>query len=531
MSAALVICRLVLACVFALAGASKLCDLDGSRVTLRDFGVPAATARLGAVALPIVEIAIAVALLPAATARWGALAGVVLLSAFLVAIARALSGGRQPDCHCFGQLHSKPVGAGTLARNLGLGVVAGFVVIYSGHGQGSALRWVTKLSGAQFGVLAGCLGLMLALVAMAWFLLELLRQNGRILARLELVERRLGTQDDGLLARGEQDGRPGLTVGAPAPRFVLPALEGGRVSLDRLLSREAPVVLVFVDPGCSPCNALLPDVARWQRDAGNPTVALISRGDRKGNIAKAQEHGLRDVLLDSDGVIADAYRVIGTPSAVALGAGGNIASRPAGGTRSITELVESLRGWPSAAAGVRFHPTQPLAASSPGQPQLAAVAPSPPAAPPLPASAASVVPRAQRHDLDGRPVSLRPPRGAATILLFFNPRCGFCTRLLPDIRRWEDARGADSTPMVIISTGDERENRSLELASPVILEDDFATGSKLEVRGTPTAVLIDSKGRITGPPAVGTPAVLELLNRQANQTEHEQHGAATEVSS
>jgi hypothetical protein len=33
-----------------------------------------------------------------------------LLVLFIVAIAVTLARGRKPDCHCFGQLHSKPIG-------------------------------------------------------------------------------------------------------------------------------------------------------------------------------------------------------------------------------------------------------------------------------------------------------------------------------------------------------------------------------------------------------------------------------------
>ncbi len=51
-----------------------------------------------------------------------------LLSVFVVGITYNLARGRNPECHCFGQLHSAPAGWKTLARNGVLAAVAGFVL-------------------------------------------------------------------------------------------------------------------------------------------------------------------------------------------------------------------------------------------------------------------------------------------------------------------------------------------------------------------------------------------------------------------
>ena len=46
------------------------------------------------------------------------------------------------------------------------------------------------------------------------------------------------------------------------------ALLNGRYTniLDALRAPGKPVLLIFVDPGCGPCTALLPEIGRWQRD-------------------------------------------------------------------------------------------------------------------------------------------------------------------------------------------------------------------------------------------------------------------------
>jgi peroxiredoxin len=224
------------------------------------------------------------------------------------------------------------------------------------------------------------------------------------------------------------------------------------------------------------------------------TVALISQGTAAENAAKAEELGLRDVLLQTHGEVAEAYDAHGTPTAVAIGTDGKMTSRVVGGARAIEELVhgksrsrlEVVQAAPKDATTVR-----PSWRTSPV-----------PVGDPAPALA--------WNDLDGRAISLRALQGAPTILLFWHPRCGFCTRLLPDVRTWE-ARRRGGEQLIVISSGSPAENRALGLTSPIILEEDFRTGTRLGVTGTPSALAIGADSRIAVALAVGAPAVLELL--------------------
>src|SRR5579864_2588346 len=94
--------RLVLAAVFLTASVGKLLDLKGSRRAVRDFGVPERAAGFVGTALPLAELAVALALVFRPSARWGAAVALLLLLGFIAGIARALARGEQPDCHCFG---------------------------------------------------------------------------------------------------------------------------------------------------------------------------------------------------------------------------------------------------------------------------------------------------------------------------------------------------------------------------------------------------------------------------------------------
>src|SRR5437870_574998 len=120
--------RVILAGVFLIAGLAKLADRPGARQALIDFGLPTPLASPLGILLPVAELVVAAALIPTATAWWGGLGAFALLLVFVVGIGVNLARGRRPDCHCFGQLHSEPVGWPTLARNGVLAAVAGFVV-------------------------------------------------------------------------------------------------------------------------------------------------------------------------------------------------------------------------------------------------------------------------------------------------------------------------------------------------------------------------------------------------------------------
>src|ERR1017187_843959 len=116
MSVVMLLARVALAMVFALAGAAKLLDLKHSRAALSDFGLPTWLAGPLGTALPFFELSVSILILPTSTAWWGALEAAALLSAFVAGIAINLARGKRPDCNCFGQLHSEPIGSPTLAR-------------------------------------------------------------------------------------------------------------------------------------------------------------------------------------------------------------------------------------------------------------------------------------------------------------------------------------------------------------------------------------------------------------------------------
>jgi uncharacterized membrane protein YphA (DoxX/SURF4 family) len=121
--------RLVLAAVFLVAGIGKLADLRGARGAIAGYGFPGWIAAPGAVALPVVELLVALLLIPGPTAAAGATAALLLLLGFSGGITRSMAGGREADCGCFGAAARTAAGPGALLRNLALAALACLVLV------------------------------------------------------------------------------------------------------------------------------------------------------------------------------------------------------------------------------------------------------------------------------------------------------------------------------------------------------------------------------------------------------------------
>ena len=330
--------RVLLGCAFALAGATKLVDVPGSAKAIHDFGAPDWLSVPLARVLPLAELAIAVLLFAEPTAVWGAAGAGLLLLLFTAAISVNLARGRAPQCRCFGQLTSSPIGWPSLVRNGALGVMA-VAVLWAGPGTdwAGALR-ALDASGAQPAVLLGGAAFtVLAFGLQTWLLVEAVGQNGRLLLRMDDLEARVGG------APPISQSPYGLPVGAPAPAFALRSLSGASVDLERLFNAGKPALVIFTNPNCGPCSAMLPDIGRWQRRHRDAfRILVVSQGSEQSTRNMVAGHGIEDVLLQVEGEVADAYLASGTPAAVLVDGMSRIASPLAMGATSIAELVSSL---------------------------------------------------------------------------------------------------------------------------------------------------------------------------------------------
>jgi uncharacterized membrane protein YphA (DoxX/SURF4 family) len=330
MQSSLLVLRLVLAAVFIVAAVGKARDQAGARRSLESFGVPRALAPAGAAALPVAELAVAVALIPVATAWWAGLAALALLVAFTAALAIGLLRGVEAECHCFGAVSSRPVGPATLVRNLVLVALATLLVAAGGDAPGhSAVAWIGGLDTGERVLLGIVVAFAVAVAVNAAFMLQLLRQNGRLWNEL-----------DALRAAGPASQTSAGRVGQLAPGFALPDLDGEMVQLDDLLDGDRGIALLFSDPRCVACAELYPLVGDLQLDpAVDPRPVLLGLGAAEDHRATAAEHGIERVLLHPDSRLPRELGVAGTPGLVVLDRDGRFAREPMLGPQAVTEFL------------------------------------------------------------------------------------------------------------------------------------------------------------------------------------------------
>jgi peroxiredoxin len=148
----------------------------------------------------------------------------------------------------------------------------------------------------------------------------------------------------GLRARGVSESRinrNGLPAGTAAPHFELPDLAGQMHSLDEYRGKR--LLLVFSDPSCGPCRALMPKLEKvHRRRVGNDVdVVMISRGAVEENRAKAAEEGVTfNVLVQRSWEMSKAYGRFETPVAYLIDANGVIEA-DAVGAEAILALANS----------------------------------------------------------------------------------------------------------------------------------------------------------------------------------------------
>lgn len=316
--------RVVLAAVFLLAAVGKALDAAGTRRALSEFGAPQWAISPGAWLLPAAELAVAAALLFAPTARAGAVGAFVLLLLFVAAIARTLRAGSAPDCHCFGQFHSSPAGPATLGRNVSLAALSALVAL-EGPERGIGAAFVHR-DATVLALVATSLAAVLLAAAYAslWIESRKLRADAEASARVQ-----------------------GLPVGTPAPGFSLPDRAGRIVTLENLLARGLPVVLVLVHPECGPCHELVPQLSRWVASISERvTVAAVSAG------AFVAEAGELAVLTARGFEIADAYAVRTTPSSIGIDVEGRIDTGVALGPLGVEEMIRATLRASSATVGL-----------------------------------------------------------------------------------------------------------------------------------------------------------------------------------
>ncbi len=132
-------------------------------------------------------------------------------------------------------------------------------------------------------------------------------------------------------------------VGAIAPAFELPLLEGDRIRLEDL--RGKIVVLDFWATWCAPCIASLPKLNEIAQEYRGVNVQLIAVNiEQKPSEIKSMLGKLEikpTVALDSDGAVARAYFAEAIPQTVIIDANGKIVKIVVGGGEDAEKQIRT----------------------------------------------------------------------------------------------------------------------------------------------------------------------------------------------
>lgn len=473
----LFIIRMFLVAVFGVAAVGKLLDLEGSKKAAAGFGLPASLAALVGYALPFIELAIALLFISVLTSWYASLAAFALFVVFIAGMGWQLAKGNAPDCHCFGVVHSEPVGASSIVRNLIFATLAGVLGLSGKDVQGLSFAGMDSATVLLFGASVAAIA---ALLVMTF----------KLKVRVAVLE-----QASGISAEVEREGighpEDALPIGAPAPDFELPDAAGRMTSFEMLMMRGKPLLLLFVGPNCAPCKALLPEIEAWRAEfSGRLEIVLISSGSPEENIAKFIGVGGENILLQKTREVSGKFRATWTPSAVFVSQG-QIASRVAVGDTQIRDLVDGLRNR-DLSSGFVFVPRGANARVRIGE-KVAEFA---------------------INDIDGREISNSYFDGRDTLVIFWSTTCSHCVAMMPDVKEWERSRTENDPQLLVFCEGDEAMYRELGLHSPLVIDPDDSTAAKLGKWGAPAGIVIDASGCIATETAIGAPAIWSLIGKQ-----------------
>jgi len=362
------------------------------------------------------------------------------------------------------------------------------------------------MEGAMLWVAVVLLGLILLSL---WLVLyQLVKQQGRLLLRLDRVEHRLANPGHvGFVPssavnhaheprlNGNHAPPQGLPVGTAAPPFRLPDLTGRMVSLEDFRGKR--VLLVHWSTQCGFCDMIAPELARLEASLRerNAQLVLISYGDAEANRRMAEEHGFDcPVLLRDQSEPLEVFENRGTPVAYLIDEEGRIAKPLASGADQVPELARE------AATGRKRLPGERSLGES--RIEREGLRPGNPA------------PLFSLPDIHGRTVALEQYRGRRVLLVFSDPHCGPCDQLAPHLTRLHREHRDNGMAFVMVGRGETEENRRKAeqhgIEFPVVLQEKWKLSKEYGIFATPVAFLISEEGVVARQVARGADEILAL---------------------
>ncbi len=118
------------------------------------------------------------------------------------------------------------------------------------------------------------------------------------------------------------------------------------------------------------------------------------------------------------------------------------------------------------------------------------------------------------EDIAGKAITAKDLIGKSTLITYWSTGCGWCNRMLDDLRDWDKTKGQDEPNLLVVSSGDVETNKDMGLDSTILLDNDGVISKELGMNGTPSAVLINEKGKVISEVAVGSSQIWALVGRK-----------------
>ncbi|WCC80365.1 hypothetical protein O6R08_02190 [Cutibacterium equinum] len=315
----LTLCAVLAAVVLLVSGVGKAQSDHGVGEALDALGLPGSQLPSGVLSvLPWAEIVLAALLLVV-----GGVFGIVVASCtvalfcfYLVVIIRAVVTIPDPvDCHCFGDLAPGDIGARTIVRNILLVAVSVLALIAAIDDRRPVVERIIKASAGD----------------LWWWLAAVLTVAVVATVLYRPVDEDAAGNDAEEIADYES---------VPIPLASATDAEGRTTTLRGLVSQR-PALLLFVSPGCVPCETVLTKAPGWMRLLPEVDVRCLVRSEAS---RQALPESLRPLsLVDEEGSTALVFEVRGYPTAWLLGVDGRVAGGPQRGPANIETMVQDMR--------------------------------------------------------------------------------------------------------------------------------------------------------------------------------------------
>jgi peroxiredoxin len=117
--------------------------------------------------------------------------------------------------------------------------------------------------------------------------------------------------------------------------------------------------------------------------------------------------------------------------------------------------------------------------------------------------------------LAGGERSLSDFRGRKLLLVFSDPKCGPCDALAPTLEALHQRHSGNGLEVIMVSRGEKEENAvkagQLGLSLPILLQNNWEISQRYAMFATPVGYLIDEAGVIARDVAIGSDAIMQLL--------------------